>query len=57
MHEISIINILIYQKLGVFRPVQQKIKLPSPNLYCGNIGPFFFSQSSINIQILSVTSF
>ena len=31
MHEISIIIILIYQKLGSVRPVQQKIKLPSPN--------------------------
>ena len=29
--EISIIIILIYQKLGSVGPVQQKIKLPSPN--------------------------
>ena len=28
--EISIIIILICQKLGSVRPVQQKIKLPSP---------------------------
>ena len=29
--EISIIIILIFQKLGLIGPVQQKIKLPSPN--------------------------
>ena len=29
--EISIIIILICQKLGLIGPVQQKIKLPSPN--------------------------
>ena len=33
--EISIIIILICQKLGSVGPVQQKIKLPSPyELYC-----------------------
>ena len=31
MHEISTIIILIYRKLGSVGPVQQKIKLPSPN--------------------------
>ena len=30
MREVSIIIILIYQKLGSVGPVQQKIKLPSP---------------------------
>ena len=30
MGEISIIIILICQKLGSVRPLQQKIKLPSP---------------------------
>ena len=31
MREISIIIILIYRKLGLVGPAQQKIKLSSPN--------------------------
>ena len=33
IREISIIIILIYHRLGSVGPVQQKIKLPSPNVF------------------------
>ena len=32
MHEVSITIILIYRKLGSNGPVQQNIKLPSPEI-------------------------
>ena len=46
--EISIIIILICQKLGSVGPVQQKIKLPSPN-------PIFPQLTSIIFRILIKT--